>query len=155
MAIERPFSESDWLATPEPVRRHVESLEQRIEQLETTVALLVKRIEKLESRLNQKSQDFSKPPRSDSPYQRPEQGSKKSKHRRGGQKGHVGPRQELLKPTEVVVLEPGHCACGCERRRRIRLDPFIPTSGSSCPRSACRSNTWCSRKPSVRADGDR
>jgi transposase len=55
MAIERPFSESDWLATPEPVRRYVEFLEQRVEQLEATVAQLVKRIENLESRLNQNS----------------------------------------------------------------------------------------------------
>ena len=46
MPIERPFSESDWLATPEPVRRYVESLAQRIEQLE--------------SRLNQNSQNSSK-----------------------------------------------------------------------------------------------
>jgi transposase len=71
MPIERPFSESDWLATPEPVRRYVEHLEQRIERLETTVALLVKRIEELESRLNQNSQNSSKPPSSDPPYQRP------------------------------------------------------------------------------------
>jgi len=35
MPIERAFSESDWLATPEPVRRYVESLAQRIEQLES------------------------------------------------------------------------------------------------------------------------
>ena len=70
MPIERPFSESDWLATPEPVRRYVESLAQRIEQLE--------------SRLNQNSQNSSKPPSSDSPYQRPEWGSKKSKRRCGG-----------------------------------------------------------------------
>ena len=53
MPIERPFSESDWLATPEPVRRYVESLAQRIEQLE--------------SRLNQNSQNSNKPPSSDPP----------------------------------------------------------------------------------------
>ena len=81
MPIERPFSESDWLATPEPVRRYVESLAQRIEQLE--------------SRLNQNSQNSNKPPSSDPPYQRPERGSKKSKRRRGGQKGHTGHRQGL------------------------------------------------------------
>jgi len=124
MPIERPFSESDWLATPAPVRRYVEHLEQRIERLETTVALLVKRIEELESRLNQNSQNSSKPPSSDPPYQRPERGSKKSKRRRGGQKGHVGHRQELLKPTEVVTLEPGRCTCGCERCRAGSLRSF-------------------------------
>jgi transposase len=124
MPIERPFSESDWLATPEPVRRYVESLEKRVEQLETTVAQLIKRIEQLESRLNQNSQNSSKPPSSDPPYQRPERGTKKSKRRRGGQKGHAGHRQQLLDPTEVVVLEPGRCACGCERRRAGSLRVF-------------------------------
>jgi hypothetical protein len=44
--MERPFSESDWLATPEPVRRYVESLEQRVEQLEPRWRI-VKRIEQL------------------------------------------------------------------------------------------------------------
>lgn len=110
MSIERPFSESDWLATPEPVRRYVESLAQRIEQLE--------------SRLNQNSQNSSKPPSLDPPYQRPERGSKKSKRHRGGQKGHKGHRQELLKPTEVVSLDPGPCACGCARRRSGSLRSF-------------------------------
>jgi transposase len=53
-------------------------------QLEETVAKMAKRIEQLESRLNQNSQNSSKPPSSDSPYQRPEWGSKKSKRRCGG-----------------------------------------------------------------------
>jgi uncharacterized coiled-coil protein SlyX len=53
------------LATPEPVRRYVDHLAQRIERIETTVALLVKRIEELESRLNPNSQNSSKPPSSD------------------------------------------------------------------------------------------
>ena len=105
MPIERPFSESDWLATPEPVRRYVESLAQRIEQLE--------------SRLNQDSQNSNKPPSSDPPYQRPALESRKSKRRRGGQKGHKGHRQQMLKPTEVMSIEPSPCACGCTRRRAI------------------------------------
>jgi transposase len=124
MAIDRPFSESDWLATPQPVRRYVESLEQRIEQLETTVALLVKRIEQLESRLNENSQHSSKPPSSDPPYQRAERGSKKSKRRRSGQKGHVGHRQQLLDPSEIMIVHPGRCAYGCERRRAGSLRSF-------------------------------
>jgi chaperonin cofactor prefoldin len=41
---------------PEPVRRYVESLEKRVEQLETAMAQLIKRIEQLENRLNQNSQ---------------------------------------------------------------------------------------------------
>ncbi len=104
MAIKRPFSESDWLATPEPVRRYVEMLEQRVEQLEATVAQLIRRIEQLESRLNQNSQNSSKPPSSDPPFHRPERGSKKSRRRRGGQKGHAGHRQQFLDPSEVMIV---------------------------------------------------
>src|SRR3990172_13283279 len=113
MPIERPFSESAWLATPESVRRYVESLEQRILQLEDTDLQMAKRIEQLEIRLNQNSQNSSKPPSSDPPYQRPAQERRKSKRKRGGQKGHKGHRQQLLTPTEVVSLDPGPCACGC------------------------------------------
>jgi transposase len=88
------------------------------------VAQLIKRIGQLESRLNQNSQNSSKPPSSDPPFQRPERGAKKSKRRRGGQKGHVGHRQQLLDPTEVMIVEPGRCACGCERRRSGSLRTY-------------------------------
>jgi hypothetical protein len=102
----------------------VESLEQRIEQLETTAELLLKRVEQLESQLKQNSQNSNKPPSSDPPYQRPERESRKSKRRRGGQKGHKGHRQQMLKPTEVMSIEPSPCACGCTRRRAGLLRPF-------------------------------
>ncbi len=118
MPMERPYSESDWLATPEPVRRYVEALEQRIEKLEESHAQLLKRVEQLEPRINQNSQNSSKPPSSDPPYQRPERERRKSKRRRGGQKGHKGHRQQMLKPTEVVSIEPSPCGCGCTRRVR-------------------------------------
>jgi transposase len=106
MSMKRPFSEADWLATPEPVRRYVEALEQRIETLEESHAQLLKRVEQLEQRLNQNSQNSSKPPSSDPPYQRPERQRRKSKRRRGGQKGHKGHRQQMLTPSEVVTIEP-------------------------------------------------
>ncbi len=63
------------MATPEPVRRYIEHFEQRIERLEVMVARLVRRIEELESRLNRNSQNASKTPNSDPPYQRPARGS--------------------------------------------------------------------------------
>lgn len=124
MSIKRPFTEADWQATPEPVRRYVESLEQRVEQLETTVALLLKRVEQLESQLKQNSQNSNKPPSSDPPYQRPEREWRKSKRRRGGQKGHKGHRQQMLTPTEVLTIAPSPCACGCTRRRAGSLRSF-------------------------------
>jgi transposase len=95
----------------------VEALEQRIEKLEESHTQLLKRVEQLEQRLNQNSQNSSKPPSSDPPYQRPERKRRKSKRRRGGQKGHKGHRQQMLKPSEVVTIDPGPCTCGCARRR--------------------------------------
>ena len=124
MPMERPFSTSDWLATPEPVRRYVEALEQRIEKLEASHAQVHQRVERLESQLNQNSQNSSKPPSSDSPYQRPERVRRKSRRRRGGQKGHKGYRQQMLKPTQTQIVDPGRCACGCTRRRRGSVRSF-------------------------------
>jgi transposase len=124
MPMERPFSTSDWLATPEPVRRYVEALEQRIEKLEVNDAQVHHRIEQLESRLNQNSQNSSKPPSSDPAYQRPERVRRKSKRRRGGQKGHKGYRQQMLKPTDTQIVEPGPCSCGGTRRRRGSVRSF-------------------------------
>jgi transposase len=124
MSIKRPFSEADWLTTPQPVRRYVQSLEQRVEQLEKSVSQLLQRVEQLESRLNQNSQNSNKPPSSDPPYQRPAREVRKSKRRRGGQKGHKGHRQQMLKPTEIVTIAPGPCTCGCTRQRVGSLRPF-------------------------------
>ena len=136
--MERPFRESDWLATPEPVRRYVEALEQRIEKLEESHAQLLKRIEQLESRLNQNSQNSSKPPSSDPPYQRPERVRRKSKRRRGGQKGHKGYQQQLLKPTETQIVEPGPCSCGGTRRRVGSLRSFYTHQWIELPEIAMR-----------------
>jgi len=116
MSIKRPFSESDWMVIPETVRRYVRQLEQRIEQLESTVAQSAKRIELLERRLNQNSQNSNKPPSSDPPFQRPERKGKKSKRHRGGQKGHKGYRQQMLSPTEVIQVNPERCGCGSHVR---------------------------------------
>jgi transposase len=124
MSMKRPFSEADWLSTPEPVRRYVEALEQRIEKLEESHTQLLKRVEQLEQRLNQNSQNSSKPPSSDPPYQRPERERRKSKRRRGGQKGHKGHRQQMLTPTELLTIAPSPCGCGCTRRRVGSLRSF-------------------------------
>ncbi|MCK7482231.1 MAG: DUF6444 domain-containing protein [Candidatus Moduliflexus flocculans] len=103
----------------------MESLEQRIEKLEDQpCAAASSASSSWNSRLNQNSQNSSKPPSSDPPYQRPERERRKSKRRRGGQKGHKGHRQQMLKPTEVVTIDPSPCACGCTRRRAGSLRSF-------------------------------
>jgi len=70
---------------------------------------LIKRIEKLEARLNEDSSNSNKPSSTDSPYK--EKTSKKAKGtKRKKRKGH---RQQLLPPTEIRKIEPHQCSCGC------------------------------------------
>ena len=112
MEFKRPFSEAEWLATPEAVRRYIEMLEQSILQLTATVAELQGRTEKLERRVNRNSQNSNQPPSADGPFKKPERKKKKAKRRRGGQKGHCGHLQQLLDPTEVLAVKPQVCSCG-------------------------------------------
>lgn len=72
MQIKRPFSETDWLATPEPVRKYIEMLEQSILHLTSTVAELKERLDKLELKTKANSQNSNQPPSSDPPFNRPE-----------------------------------------------------------------------------------
>ena len=124
MDFKRPFADSDWLATPEPVRKYVEALEQAIVDLLAKAQQHERRIAELEKRLNLDSQNSSKPPSSDSAYRKPRPKIKKKKRKKcGGQKGHKGHRQELLEPTEVVELKPQRCRCG-QRCSSHRLKPY-------------------------------
>jgi transposase len=112
MEAKRPFSDADWLATPEPVRRYIEHLEHVIEEYGCLLEQQQQRIEKIEARLNRDSQNSNKPPSSDAPFKKPEKKAKKSKRKKGGQEGHKGHRRELLEPTRVVALKPEACSCG-------------------------------------------
>ena len=120
MEIKRPFSETDWLATPEPVRKYIQMLEQSILHLTATVAELKERIEKLELKTKTNSQNSNQPPSSDLPFNKPERQKKKSKRKRGGQKGHPGHRQQMLKPTKVVPVKPLSCSCGCQKIKNTK-----------------------------------
>jgi transposase len=109
MHTKRPFTEEDWRATPEPVRRAYEMLENRLVEL-------TRRIEKLEAMLNMNSQNSSKPPSSDPPFQKQAASQKsKKKKKAGAKKGHPGHRQTLLEPREKLELKPGPCSCGNTR----------------------------------------
>jgi transposase len=82
--------------------------------LRERVALLEKENEELKARLNQNSQNSSKPPSTDGPgVKRPEM--KKSVRKRGGQPGHEGAKRVRLPPDEVVNHHPSHCR-KCSRR---------------------------------------
>ena len=58
MEVKRPFSDADWLATPEAVRRYIEHLEQVIEEYGRLLQQQQERIEKIESRLNRDSPEL-------------------------------------------------------------------------------------------------
>ena len=72
MEWKHPFSLSEWMLTPEPVRRYFEQLEQTNRLLAERIAELEKRIAQLENRVNRNSQNSSKPPSSDGPFKKPE-----------------------------------------------------------------------------------
>ena len=96
----------EWKATPASVRQLVLALMQVNEQLG-------ERIGKLEERLNQNSQNSSKPPSSDGPERpvRPREAG--SARRRGGQPGHEG-YTRLLKASEEVdaIVDARPTSCG-------------------------------------------
>lgn len=89
-----PISEEDWRQTPPAVRALV------VQQQEL-LTKLIKRVEELEARLGQNSRNSSRPPSSDSPYQRDKRESK-GRSKPGAKKGYKGHQQSLSTPTEVV-----------------------------------------------------
>jgi transposase len=84
----------------------------RIQILEEENAQLKKRVEALETRLNQNSNNSSKPPSSDSPYAKKPKKKEKEKGKAGAKKGHKGNRQEMLEPTRTQMIHPSVCPCG-------------------------------------------
>ena len=130
MELKRPFSDKDWEATPVSVREYIVSLEQTVITLVETVEQLEKRILKLESQLNENSQNSNKPPSSDLPFKKgktsQKNNNKKNKRKRGAQKGHTGHRQEFLPPTAIHKVMPGECGCGCSKIIKGSLKPYYP-----------------------------
>jgi len=124
MELKRPFSDEDFQATPEPVRRYIIQLEDLVIKLFKETEDLKKRVTDLENRLNKNSQNSSKPPSSDPPYKKPLKKSKKSNRNRGGQKGHKGHQQKLMEPTSKNILFPEACSCGCSSFDPKSIKPF-------------------------------
>jgi len=107
-----PISEEDWKQTPPAVRALV------LQQYEL-IGQLINRVEELEARLGQNSQNSSRPPSSDPPYQRDKRESKGT-GKPGAKKGHKGHQQALLTPTEVVPVPPKPCECGCQQVENLK-----------------------------------
>jgi transposase len=101
-----PFSEQDWAQTPPAVQAYLHTLRQEMVQLQ-------ERVERLEARLHQDSTTSSRPPSSDSPYQKPRRRTPSTRSRKGGgTPGHPGHRQVLFAPTTVEDVLPQSCTCG-------------------------------------------
>ncbi|MCX6028510.1 MAG: IS66 family transposase [Chloroflexi bacterium] len=125
-------SADDWAATPASVRAVVLALQQ-------TVAQLTQRVSALAERVQQTSQNSSKPPSSDPPSASPRPQRTPSGRQAGGQPGHVG-HTRVLKPARAVKqfvdFKPPSCAqCGAllmgddpapERRQVTELPPIPP-----------------------------
>src|SRR5215510_3102054 len=111
----RPFCQMDWELTPPAVQDYIQSLHQQIKQLQQQVDTLQGRVEKT-------SQTSSKPPSSDSPFDKPKRTPRQSSGQRGGRKGHTGKGPTLLSPTEVHLIAPGPCACG--HGELVALEPY-------------------------------
>ena len=124
MEAKQLFTDDDWKATPEPVKQYIRTLVETIAQLLRKIDRLEKRIEALENKSNKNSQNSSKPPSSDSPYKRPKKKTQKSHRKRGAQKGHKGHRQKQLEPTEKKHILPEQCDCGCSTIVQGSLKPY-------------------------------
>jgi transposase len=124
MVAKRPFNDLAWLTTPEPVRAYIIALEQALLNQQRQLDKLELRTSTLESRANQNSQNSSKPPSSDSPFDKPKKRRKKSKRKRGGQKGHKGHQQQILAPSKTKKLIPDQCDCGKLVLDRQSVTPY-------------------------------
>ena len=110
-----PFCPMDWELTPPAVQNDLQSLHQQITQLE-------KQVETLQGRVEKTSQTSSKPPSSDSPFDKPKRPPRQSSGKRGGRLGHPGKGPTLLSPTAVHLITPGPCACGHDEL--VSLAPY-------------------------------
>jgi transposase len=98
----------------------LECQNKQIEELTRMNLLLTKRIEELEGRLNQNSNNSSKPPSSDG-FKKPVKNNReKSDRKPGAQPGHKGSGLSLFTDVERVVTckVEGKCSCGKDLSRQ-------------------------------------
>jgi transposase len=108
---------ASWAQTPLVVCHLILQLLEVIQQLQTTIQHLEARINTLEARsaalearLQQRSHTSDRPPSSDPPYEkRPARSGPPG--RPGAKPGHLGHRQALLEPTEIIEVKPECCPC--------------------------------------------
>src|SRR5215210_4986822 len=96
------------------MRTDPDALYALFEQQEAQLAVLTARVQQLEARLGQHSQNSHRPPSSDGPRRPPRSQRTRSGRRPGGQRGHPGQTLELTAtPDAVVEHHPPQCtSCG-------------------------------------------
>jgi transposase len=104
------------------VQAYITTQHQQIAQFQTQIKQLQTQVETLQGQVDKTSQTSSKPPSSDSPFNKPKRQRKTSSGQRGGQQGHRGQGPTLLSPTEVRLIEPGPCPCG--HGNLVALTPY-------------------------------
>ena len=121
MMIARNFSDADWAATPESVKKAYIDLEKRVFELVEQKAKLEELLYRARVRVNKDSSNSDKPPSSDSPYkERVTKTTNKPQGKPGARRGHKGHRQKLMQPTEVVPVMPDECQCGHKEFENIK-----------------------------------
>jgi transposase len=100
-------------------------VQEYVAALQTIVGQLVTQLSELQSKLDQNSQNSSKPPSADPPFKRPPKNTNhktKSDKPKGGQVGHPKHQRTLLEPDQVdLIVTPPPPACAnpqCKARLR-------------------------------------
>jgi transposase len=105
-----PFSQADWDQTPSVVQAYLVAQDAELHTLKSQLQQLQQQVDQLQGRLDQTSETSSKPPSSDSPFQK--RNPRQSAGQRGGKPGHPGAGPKLLESTAVEVVLPPACSCG-------------------------------------------
>ena len=118
------YSKEEWDKLPESVKAYIQHLEGMVSGLFKLYEKIKTQLEKAEAKLNRTSRNSSKPPSSDSPYDRgsEKETKKKNKGKAGGKPGHKGHKQKLLEPTSEEKVVPEQCECGNKEFDEIK--PF-------------------------------
>lgn len=155
------ISEADWARTPESVKRLVQSLLGRIEQLEQQYEELKAENALLREQVKQTSQNSSKPPSQDvSKGSKPKQKKADGKPR-GAQFGHAGHAHKLYPVEACETVEdyyPDHCIkCSARlkgsdwepyRVQNIEIPPVVPVvrehrfHALTCEQCGTRTRAW-------------
>jgi transposase len=111
-----PFSQVEWDQTPSAVQTYLLTLQTQLDALQQQHQALQCQVDQLQGRVEKTSQTSSKPPSSDSPFNKSKGGGSSgqsgSSGKRGGRQGHPGSGPILLEPTKVQVVHPASCECG-------------------------------------------